>query len=612
MPLRDDILNPIPGENPSGADLHLDTQYDEIRKAREEEEDLNQGAWQHERKVADWPRVSRLAQELLATRTKDLQLAGWLTEALLKTEGFAGLRQGLDLCTHLVKDFWDTLYPTIEDGDLEVRANRLNWLDRQMQLQVKLVPITVATAEGHGPFSYLQYADSNLVRGAADAKAREAMLKAGRTSPELFDKALGETKKGFYKPLVKDLDACLQSLKALDAVCREKFGELEAPRLTTLGEALREVRKAANDFLQEKLKIDPDPVEAPPPEAREEGGEAAAASVKTGTASGPAGIVIPIAASEPADRRAAIESIANAAALLRKREPHNPAPYLMLRGLRWGELRAAAAARDPTPLEAPPTELRQHIKRLALEQRWKDLLETAESAMALPCSRAWLDLQRFVVEACLNLGAEYHLIAGAIRSELKALLRDMPQLFEATLMDDTPAANAETQAWLRQLLAEPASPPAGNPEDASAQAPASPEVYAGNGRAVPGSWQSHFVDSYTLALEAQRAGRTEEAVEILKADIARLRSGRARFLRKLQLVEICIAAGKDAIAQPILEDLAAAIETHKLDEWEDREMVAKALATIMKLSKKVQGDAKEKQKIFERICRLDPVQALNC
>jgi hypothetical protein len=52
------------------------------------------------------------------------------------------------------------------------------------------------------------------------------------------------------------------------------------------------------------------------------------------------------------------------------------------------------------------------------------------------------------------------------------------------------------------------------------------------------------------------------------------------------------------------------VETHKLDEWEDREKLAAALVTILKASKKLQGDAKEKQKMFERICRLDPVQAL--
>jgi len=69
-------------------------------------------------------------------------------------------------------------------------------------------------------------------------------------------------------------------------------------------------------------------------------------------------------------------------------------------------------------------------------------------------------------------------------------------------------------------------------------------------------------------------------------------------------------AGSDAIAQPLIDDLAAAIETHKLDDWEDNEVVAAALSTVMKVSKKVQGNPSEREKLFERICRLDPVRAL--
>jgi type VI secretion system protein ImpA len=40
-------------------------------------------------------------------------------------------------------------------------------------------------------------------------------------------------------------------------------------------------------------------------------------------------------------------------------------------------------------------------------------------------------------------------------------------------------------------------------------------------------------------------------------------------------------------------------------------MVAAALATLMKVSVKVRDDDSEKQKLFERICRLDPVRALS-
>ena len=229
-----------------------------------------------------------------------------------------------------------------------------------------------------------------------------------------------------------------------------------------------------------------------------------------------------------------------------------------------------------------------------------ELLQLAEAVMALPCGRAWLDLQRFVVEACVALGDDYRAIAIAIRSELRTLLRDLPHLLDAALTDDTPAANPQTQDWLREILAEPAG--------AAPQAEPPRMPVMDNGR-TPG-WQKNFVDAHALALEAMRGGKASKAVTILQHEVERQLSGRGRFQRKLQLAQICIAAGKDTIAQPLLDDIAAAIEAHKLEDWEDREMVAGALLFLVQNSKKIQGDAKAKQTIFERICRLDPVQAL--
>src|ERR1017187_4834904 len=122
MPLRDDILNPIAGENPSGQNLRYTPVYDKIKEARREDDELAQGAWQHERKVADWIQVSKLCQDAIAIQSKDLQLAAWLSEALLKREGIRGFNEGLRLCHGLLDNFWDTVYPELEDGDAEQRA----------------------------------------------------------------------------------------------------------------------------------------------------------------------------------------------------------------------------------------------------------------------------------------------------------------------------------------------------------------------------------------------------------------------------------------------------------------------------------------------------------
>jgi type VI secretion system protein ImpA len=147
MPLRDDLLSPIPGANPSGVYLRRDTKlliYDQIKEARRQDDELAQGDWQHERKLANFPQAANLAQESLATKSKDLQLAAWVTEALLNTESFAGLLQGLNLCTELIKNFWDTIYPPIEDGDLELRAGPLEFIGSALEIPLKTRPLTKA------------------------------------------------------------------------------------------------------------------------------------------------------------------------------------------------------------------------------------------------------------------------------------------------------------------------------------------------------------------------------------------------------------------------------------------------------------------------------------
>src|SRR5216684_107211 len=116
MPLRDDMLTPIPGENPSGENLRNSQVYVKVTEARRQEED-----WSGGRREPDYKTVLKLAGDAIATKSKDLQLAAWVTEALLKREGLAGLHSGLGLIKSLIETFWDSLYPELEDGDAEFR-----------------------------------------------------------------------------------------------------------------------------------------------------------------------------------------------------------------------------------------------------------------------------------------------------------------------------------------------------------------------------------------------------------------------------------------------------------------------------------------------------------
>src|SRR5207302_1846366 len=238
----------------------------------------------------------------------------------------------------------------------------------------------------------------------------------------------------------------------------------DAPSYTELQKALTDVGDVAHKLLDKKLAVDPDP-----PELAAAGGQSAGA----GGAGGPQTL-----AAEPTSVDDAGARIASAARFLRHADPRNPAPYLVLRGFRWGELRARGGDVDPKLLTAPPTQVRTHLKGLLLDGKWPELLDAGEDVMATPLGRGWLDLQRYELTACAQLGTEYDLVVMALRGALVGLLRDVPRLPDLTLMDDTPTANAETRAWLQNggLLAAAA--------EAAAEAMARPALTAPETAAV--------------------------------------------------------------------------------------------------------------------------------
>ncbi len=594
MPLPEGLLNPIPGDNPSGKSLRYDPVYDKIREARREDDVLPQGEWSHEVKKADFPLVIKLTTEALSTKSKDLQLAAWLTEAILFRDHVAGLREGLDLLRGLMETFWDTVYPEIDDGDLEFRAGPLGWVGSKMDVAVRRLPLTKSKLD------CFKYQESRRVGYEADAvseekaAARAAAIAEKKCTAEEFDEAVRATGDAYYEKLAANLVAALESVQSLETLSDEKFGR-EAPSFTNLRTALEELQ----DFVKQYHK--------PPEEVAEETAEATADEVAdestAGTSSGATAAKKKSVTAEPADRDDAIQRLAVVAQFLRHESPMNPVSYLLLRAMRWGELRAAGATLNPTLLDAPPTEKRTLIKKMSIEGDWAGVLENSEQAMSLPCGRGWLDLQRYVVRACESLGSDYEPVAAGIRSELKALLTDYPDLLNASLMDDTPAANAETQTWLKEsVLPPPAALAPSEPEFVpAAMSPGSPSG-SSNGEKTP--------DVIELAMKAARAGRVQEAIGILTREMNNERTGRGRFQKHIQLANIFLATKHEAIAYPILVELAEEIERRKLEEWEEAAIVAQPLALLYRCAEKLGRDDAEKEKIYQKLCRLDPGQAL--
>src|SRR6266481_5139584 len=170
MPLRNDLLNPISADKPAGENLRYAPVYDKIKEARREDDDAPQGDWKHERKVADWQLTVKLISEALATKTKDLQLAAWLAEAMLRREGVNGLREVLDTMRGFLENFWDGLYPELEDGDAEYRAALLQWVGDRLEMPLKRSSLT------RGGLNWLQYKESRAIGTEEAASASEEKM----------------------------------------------------------------------------------------------------------------------------------------------------------------------------------------------------------------------------------------------------------------------------------------------------------------------------------------------------------------------------------------------------------------------------------------------------
>ncbi len=615
MATLEDLLSPIPGPNPSGEDIRYSPVFDKLKDARRPNED-----WLSESTGVDYKQVIKLAEEILLKKSKDLQVAVWLTEAYIYREQFEGFHKGLLLVKGLIETQWDTLYPELEDGDPGLRLAPLDWLGGSyLAIPLKQIPIT------RGPHNYLQYHEAQQLGkppgedeyGDEVDKRRELLAQAiedGKITLDMFEAGFAKTPKQHFVDLANLLERIAETIEGLAALCEEKFTE-EPPSFSKLLTAVQEISLSVNRLLDEKRELEPDDDQPPAEESAAEPEQEESTSEeyveRAPVAKKPAVRKRAVTGIEPQDFDDAADRLSAVAAWIRSQDLSNPSSYLMLRGYRWGELRASGSSPDYSLLEPPPTETRQLIKRLAMEGSWEDVLRQGEEAMATKAGRAWLDLQRYIVQGLEYQG--YSAAAEGVKSALKSLLQDQPDLLNMTLLDDTPVANAETVQWIREhVLPPPPEPAAAAPEESTENyyepEPAPVPVFRYEASETPSEGERP-PDAFELAMQAASNGDKEEAIQILMREMAQERSGRGKFQRKMQLAQVCLAVGRAAIARPILEELTGEIEKRKLEDWEPSDMVAHTLALYYRA---LDGDNEKKQQLYNWICRLDPMQALAC
>jgi type VI secretion system protein ImpA len=352
----DALLQPISDENPSGESLRYSGLYDEISEARRADDTLNRGDWQEQLKVADYRKVLDLAVPALTSQTKDLQVAAWLSESLVKIHGFVGLRDSLQLLAGLQDKFWETIHPEIEEGDMEGRANAISWMDQQCAFAAQGAPFT-----GVEGYSFFDWEDSKkfdipenvdtleMAEQRRYAELRETADREKRVTAELWKKEVASTRRASCEQVNFTIDECWAALAELNRVIEEKFDRNQMPGLSTLKTSLDQVHTQVKKLLEEKRIEEPDEVEI----GEEGSADGTAEGAGAGTGGGVKGAIN--------SRQDALRRLAEIADFFQKTEPHSPVSYLVQRAVKWGNMPLESWLQDVIKDDSILGQLRQTL-----------------------------------------------------------------------------------------------------------------------------------------------------------------------------------------------------------------------------------------------------------
>ncbi len=325
------LLAPISRENPSGDYLFYEGTYDQVQEARREDDaGLDQGVWTTDLKKADWGRVQDLCMDALLKRSKDVQLAAWLMEALLHSEGFLGLRKGLEILCSLTMEFWEDIYPQLEGDDIETRAAPFFWINDKLSVRLKLSPIVEKGAQELKGLSFSDWQkaskNENLIRkGQLDPADETANVFT--QSKFLTECALSPS--NYYSELSNDISESIEWAQKLEAFLDEKCGR-DSPSLIGFRETLETILRLVDETIKPRLGI-----------SKEEGLEKQVKPQEKKMEKKTVAIPAPEAVSTVQNRAEAYRMLQQAADYLLVTEPHSPAPYLVKRAVSWGNMSLA-------------------------------------------------------------------------------------------------------------------------------------------------------------------------------------------------------------------------------------------------------------------------------
>lgn len=351
------LLAPLEtGEAGAGEDLRGDfsptSPYQRLRDARaaaRAEERARDSEGDTEGPPAEgWRDVARIAQEALANRSKDFEVAAWLTEALVRQHGLPGLAAGAKLITGLCEQYWESGFPQPDEDGLDARAAPIGGLagsgsDGTVMQPLRRMPLFRRT-DGT-PLALYQWDQAEETQAIVNEERLAARRAAG--VPELATlQTEARMDRAFLIGAGQATTVAREAWLAMEQATDARFGS-EAP-------ATRNVTRLLDRILEVVGGLGGGAAEAPPlpagaPNATTAGAAAAPGAVATtAVAGGPAVL---------ATREDALRELGRIADYFRRTEPHSPLAYTLEEAVRRGRMTLSELLAEVLP----DTEARQGL-----------------------------------------------------------------------------------------------------------------------------------------------------------------------------------------------------------------------------------------------------------
>lgn len=333
----EELLAPVSEENAAGIDLRNDESPDSLyytlKDARNSARAIERNSFpgddnEDHAETEHWKLIISKAPEALK-QSKDLEIAAWLTEALIRQDGFAGLKEGFTLINGLIQNFWDGLYPLPDEDGVSTRVAVLVGLNGiNNTIGTLVAPINTAPLTADGDYSSWSYTQAQELDKTKDPATKKKKMASGAVPINTIMTAVKPSQSDFYVDLEADLESTISEFTAFTDKLDELCGD-DTPPSSNIRKSLENARKTlhliAKNILNPEVEVE---IEAGESDAdgqapREADASKGAEFKTTGNIKG---------------RLEAFKTLQAVAEFFKRTEPHSPIGFTIERVVRWGDM----------------------------------------------------------------------------------------------------------------------------------------------------------------------------------------------------------------------------------------------------------------------------------